>query len=294
MAARLDVPGRAVVVGADGSGRSRRAVEWAAGEAERRGAPLLLVCAVAWQVMAEGGVAPPSEDDLLGPARRVVEEELGRVRATHPGVTVTGAAVSGRPAVVLVEASERAGLVVVGAAGHRPVAGPLLGSVSQKVVAHAHGPVAVVREEAPAQMTGPVVVGADPSDPPLETLRFAFDEARRRGVGVVVVCATERARTTHSYSPVVSEFFAAQAEEDLESLTRTVDEMALERGVDAEVRRLAGHPADALIEVAGNRSLVVVGSRGHFGLTGLLLGSVSREVLQRAPAVVVVRERPRE
>jgi nucleotide-binding universal stress UspA family protein len=294
MAARLDVPERAVVVGVDGSGRSHRAVEWAAGEAERRGAPLLLVCAVAWQVMAEGGVAPPGEDDLLAPARRIVEEELGRVRQAHPGVTVSGAAVSGRPSVVLVEASERAALVVVGAQGHRPVTGQLLGSVSQKVVAHAHGPVVVVREEAPAEMTGPVVVGADPADPALEALRYAFDEARRRGVGVVVACVTERARTTHSYSPRVSEFFAMQAEEAMEELTRTVDEMALERGVDVEVRRLAGHPADALLEVAGNDSLVVVGSRGHTGLTGLLLGSVSREVLHRAPAVVVVRVRHHE
>ncbi|WP_418608145.1 hypothetical protein [Georgenia sp. SUBG003] len=64
--------------------------------------------------------------------------------------------------------------------------GPLLGSVSQKVAAHAHGPVMVVREQV-GKLPGPVVVGADPLDPSTEVLRFAFEEARRRDVGVTVV-----------------------------------------------------------------------------------------------------------
>ncbi|PFG39552.1 nucleotide-binding universal stress UspA family protein [Georgenia soli] len=290
----MDVPSGAVVAGFDGSARSRRAVDWAAGEAERHGAPLLVVAAVRPPPMVEGGVSPVTEDDVLAPARREVEAEVARVRREHPGATVDGTAVTGSPAVVLVRASERAGLVVVGARGHGPFAGSLLGSVSQKVLAHAHGPVVVVDEEAPSQLPGPVVVGADPADPPLEALRYAFDEARRRGVGVVVVSAAERTRTAHPYSPRVSEFFASQAAEDQEALRRLVEEMARERGVEAEIRLLPGHPADAILGVAGTESFVVVGSRGHGGLAGLLLGSVSREVLLRAPVAAVVRVRDRD
>lgn len=289
MAARLDVPDNAVVVGIDGSGRASRATDWAADEAERRGVPLLVVCAAEWPAMVEGGVAATSEDDLLEPARLTVEDELERVRRQRPGVAASGTAVKGSPAVVLVEASERAGLVVVAARGLGPYSGPLLGSVSQKVVAHARGPVAVVREEAPAEMTGPVVIGADPADPPLEALRYGFDEARRRGVAAVVVSAAERARTPHPYSRRVSEFFAQQAQEDQVALERLAEEMARDHGVDVDIRWMAGHPADAILGVADTQSLVVVGSRGHHGLAGLLLGSVSREVLQRAPVVVVVR-----
>lgn len=288
MAAELDVPSGAVVVGVDGSGRARRAVDWAAGEAERRGAPLYAVFAVEWPVMVEG-MPPMSEEELLAPARAAVEEELVRVRRDHPDLAASGTAVVGRPSVVLVTASERAGLVVVGARGLGRFTGAILGSVSQKVAAHAHGPVVVVREETPADLPGPVVVGADPADPPLEALRYAFDEARRRGVGVVVVAGDEREVTLDSYAPAVTEFFARQADEDRAALQRTVEQLARDHGVAAEVRRLAGDPARAILEVAGTDSLVVVGSRGHGGLAGLLLGSVSRAVLHRAPVAAVVR-----
>lgn len=293
MTAQVDVPSGAVVAGFDGSARSRRAVDWAAGEAQRHGAPLLLLSAVPTSPLVETGMATVTRDDVLAPMRRAVEEEVARVRQDHSAVTVSGSAVAGSAAVVLVDASERAALVVVGARGRGRFTGSLLGSVSQKVAAHAHGPVVVVHEEAPSQMPGPVVVGADPADPPLEALRYAFDEARRRGVGVVVVTVAERTRTAHPYSTTVSEFFGRQAEEDQEALRQTAEEMAQERGVEVEIRQLAGHPADAILSVAGTESFVVVGSRGHGGLAGLLLGSVSREVLLRAPAAAVVRVRAR-
>jgi nucleotide-binding universal stress UspA family protein len=288
MATRLDVLPGAVVVGFDVSGRSRRAVDWAAGEAERRGAPLQVVSAIEWPVMVEG-VPPMTEDDLLAPLHRAVEEELERVRQGRAAVTASGTAVIENPSVVLVEASKRASLVVVGARGRGPFTGALLGSVSQKVAAHAQGPVVVVHGETPAELSGPVVVGIDPTDPSRDALEYAFDEARRRGVGVIVVSAAEHGRTRYSYSPRVSAFFTQQAEEDQEALRRMADEMALEHGVEVEIRRLAGDPVDAILGVAGADSLVVVGSRGHRGLTGLLLGSVSRGVLHRAPVVAVVR-----
>jgi nucleotide-binding universal stress UspA family protein len=288
MASTLDVLPGAVVVGFDASGRSRRAVDWAAGEAQRREVPLQVVCAIEWPVMVEG-VPPMTEDDLLAPLHRAVEEELGRVRQGRAVVTASGAAVIGNPAVVLVEASRQASLVVVGARGRGPFTGALLGSVSQKVAAHAHGPVVVVHGETPAELSGPVVVGVDPADPSRDVLRYAFDEARRRGVGVIVVSAAEHGRTRYSYSPRVSEFFAQQAEEDHEALRRVAEEIAREHGVEVEVRRLAGDPVDAILGIAGADSLVVVGSRGHRGLAGLLLGSVSRGVLHRAPVVAVVR-----
>ncbi|WP_052436470.1 universal stress protein [Georgenia sp. SUBG003] len=185
MSEELQVPDGAVVAGVDGSQRSAHAADWAAGEAERRGAPLHLLYVFEWPAVTEGydpGVTP----DLRAGADRLLTEQVKTVAANHPGLAATGQMIVSHPAVVLVEASKEAAVVVVGARGLGRFTGPLLGSVSQKVAAHAHGPVMVVREQV-GKLPGPVVVGADPLDPSTEVLRFAFEEARRRDVGVTVV-----------------------------------------------------------------------------------------------------------
>jgi nucleotide-binding universal stress UspA family protein len=52
-----------------------------------------------------------------------------------------------------------------------------------------------------------------------------------------------------------------------------------------------GHPARVLLDAAADAVLLVVGSRGRGGFTGMLLGSVSQHVVARAPCpVVVVRD----
>jgi nucleotide-binding universal stress UspA family protein len=70
---------------------------------------------------------------------------IGQVMGEHPGISVQATIVEGRPAMVLVEASERADLLVVGSRGHGEFAGMLLGSVSEHCVTNAHCPVLVLR-----------------------------------------------------------------------------------------------------------------------------------------------------
>lgn len=290
MAAQLQVPSGAVVVGVDGSDRSVRAVDWAAAEAERRGAPLHLVYAYEWPALTEG-YEPLSSDEMLQPGNRMVDALVARVREEHPGltVTVTGQAALGRPSVVLVDASRRAAVVVVGARGFGRFTGPLMGSVSQKVAAHAHGPVIVVRQQV-ADLPGPVVVGADPEDPPREALTYAFEEARRRGTGVLVVAVGHELPFRAEYPEAALLRASQQVEWAERHLREVVDEVAAAHdGVPVEIRISNAYPVDAIVEAAGTDSLVVVGSRGHGGLASVLLGSISRGVLHRAPVVAVVR-----
>jgi nucleotide-binding universal stress UspA family protein len=69
--------------------------------------------------------------------------------------------------------------------------------------------------------------------------------------------------------------------------------MAEERGLSATTRLLIGEPEKKIVEFADwvGADLIVVGSRGHGGITSALLGSVSRGILHEAKRpVLVVRE----
>lgn len=89
----------------------------------------------------------PSDYDPGADASRLVTAAEASVRALHPVLACSGVVVQGPPPVVLVDASRRARLLVVGSRGHGELAGMVIGSVSQHCVTHAHCPVVVVRGE---------------------------------------------------------------------------------------------------------------------------------------------------
>jgi nucleotide-binding universal stress UspA family protein len=137
-----------VVVGVDDSDNSRAALAAAAEQARLRGCPLHVVRA--WGLANapkpptwEPGYVPPFseyeeavEHWLEGQVRSVLGEDHGLEVRLHP--------VHAAPAGVLVDASRRADLVVVGARGLGGFLGLVLGSVSDQLVRHAHCPVLVV------------------------------------------------------------------------------------------------------------------------------------------------------
>ncbi|MFF3934710.1 universal stress protein [Streptomyces phaeofaciens] len=126
-----------VVLGVDGSPDGDEAVDVAFAEAARRQAELVAVHA--WQ----------PDEDSPGIARESAEQLLARAIAGRtdscPDVTVRRDPAVGRAREVLLEASEPAQLLIVGARGRGGVAGLFLGSVSQAMMTHAHCPVVIVR-----------------------------------------------------------------------------------------------------------------------------------------------------
>ncbi|WP_422733641.1 universal stress protein [Micromonospora sp. WMMD558] len=121
-----------VLVGVDGSEAAELAVGYAAEEAARRGAELV--------------VAHVDRPDEEGPAQTgdLVETAAAAARGSHPGLTVAvRLLLADKPEPALIEASSGAALVVVGTRGRGGFAGMLLGSVSQSLVQHAHCPVLV-------------------------------------------------------------------------------------------------------------------------------------------------------
>ena len=161
---------RPVVVGVDGSEIAWTALDWAAAEAHITARPLLIVHA--GDVTATETAPAPYGRELLGDAvARLAEGDLRIPIATElrPGA----------PDELLLELSREADLLVVGTARPGRLNPLALGSVPQRVLGRSRCPVVVVRQ--PGIPDGPVLVGVSSSAGGLAAMRFAAEEARRRG-----------------------------------------------------------------------------------------------------------------
>lgn len=134
------------------------------------------------------------------------------------------------------------------------------------------------------------MVGVDGSEASVKALRWAIEEARLRGATVRAVHAWSypRVSTYHEAAHALAAPLAEQAEAVLD---RVVQEAA-EGEHDVEIQQVTveGPAAAALVEASSEASLLVIGSRGLGGFSGLLLGSVSHQAASHAScAVVIVR-----
>jgi nucleotide-binding universal stress UspA family protein len=170
----------AVVVGYDGSATAVDALEWAATEAARRRARLVVLHASDLALL----LAPAGRPGWVGHvpdtlAQQVTNDGADRARKLAPELDAEAMTPVENPSGALAQASRTAALVVVGNRGHGPVTGPLLGSVAYSVATHAHCPVVVVRGESEEglETEAPVVVGVDGSPGAEEALQFAARHA---------------------------------------------------------------------------------------------------------------------
>ena len=131
-----------------------------------------------------------------------------------------------------------------------------------------------------------IVVGVDGSDTSRQALVWAIDEARRREAVVEAIHAWHQPFVT-GYAELGEMGlgdYLTEAEATLSAALRAVDTT----GVAVEGRVLAGGPSQVLVEQAKGAALLVVGSRGRGGFSGLLLGSVSQQAAHHAPCPVVI------
>ncbi|MFC0099035.1 universal stress protein [Micromonospora marina] len=285
--------GEEILVGYDGSADAAVALNWALDEAGRSGRPVRLAYVFEWLTVTGWigpGVAPGVWPDEA--ARQQVEELVRKAAdaaADRPGLTVHGEVFDGPPALVLQERSAEAGMLVLGSRGHGGFGGLLAGSTAVSVTAHAHCPVVVVRDGQTAT-SGPVVVGSDGSESALRALGFAVERAAQRDVPLRVLRAWEPPGdrwVPPDFDPeqvAASERAAAEAE--LAPWRESFPD------VPAEIEAVPGSASSLLVEASRSAQLVVVGSRGRGGLRGMLLGSVSQQLIQHSHCpVAVVRER---
>jgi nucleotide-binding universal stress UspA family protein len=285
---------RPVVVGVDGSEESLRAVEWAAREADRHGAPLRIVSAPAMPPrMYASDEAPPTVAKVLGNVpRRALGEAITRSREVAPDLLVDADLLTGPPAIAVTGSGSGALMLVVGARGAGGFAAMVLGSVSRYAAMHACCPVVAVREETSAVHREVVVGIRDPHDT-AATLAFAFEEAALRGATLVAV---------HAWYWFPSPFGTPGAEEtpgspaDLgkvsadagRNLTETLREWR-QKYPDVPLREdvVRGHPARVLASYTARSDLVVIGRHnGHD--TGPAVGAVQHGVLNHAHGPVAI------
>jgi len=276
---------RPVVVGVDGSASAYRAVEWAVGEAHRRGVGLRLVRAFSWTTADHPtGWVARYRDEMLDVSRRQVARAVRVAADTRPDVEAESQVEIGAPIEVLSSEARRAQLLVLGDRGLGEVAGLVLGSVAVSLAARGACPVVVVRGER-AGADGPVVVGVDGSPVSEAALAFAFDAAAARGVDLVAV---------HAWSPTaIDEELASLVEWDASVESAVLAERLAGWGQkypQVAVRRtvVRDGAVRALVTASAGAQLVVVGSRGRGNAAGLLLGSVSHGVLHGAHCPVAV------
>jgi nucleotide-binding universal stress UspA family protein len=137
---------------------------------------------------------------------------------------------------------------------------------------------------------GVIVVGIDGSEGSVEALRFALAEARLRGVELKAVGGwhVPPAAYGSGWAPAPNDI------DEFRKLAQIAVDKSLEEagaagsGVAVTSVLREGQAADVLCDEAGRDDLIVVGTRGLGSVKGLLLGSVSQQVLHNAPCPVVV------
>ncbi|MGW4065164.1 universal stress protein [Amycolatopsis sp. NPDC004747] len=279
-----------VVVAVDGSETAAAAALWAAGEAARRHASLLVFTAYGYEDAAFGGkMSPPS--DWLRIKEAEADELLRTTRATLeaavPGLAVSTEASDRGPVPGLLAVSARARMLVTG----EPVgaiAGLFSGSPDVDLAAKAHCPVVVVRGN--ESVDGPVVVGVDGSPLSEAAIAWAFEEASLRNAPLVALYTWHDGDTAGLFSDGNVAF---QGEAVQDSGRRLLAQRLAgwqEKYPDVRVERRVEHdkPRSRLLSESHGAQLVVVGSRGRGGFTGLVLGSTSQALLHHASCPVMV------
>ncbi|WP_156756148.1 universal stress protein [Actinokineospora pegani] len=297
------LPPSPVLVGVDGSASAEHAAKWAAVEAERRKVPLRLLFALNLAIYAQArgfGVPRDFLEVIKADGHRVLDELRDSIGGAHPALVVETELRDCDAVPALVGESATACLVVLGSRGLGGFSGILVGSTAVALAARGRCPVAVIRggaDDAGPAPAGPVVVGVDDTPTGEVALAAAFDQASSRGADLVAVRAWQVSSiAVHAHAHQYTKDWSAMEDRERESLDARVAGWS-EKYPEVAVRRVVSRhrPVRGLLENSVDARLLVVGSRGHGGVAGVLLGSTSQALIYHAtcPLLVVRATDPR-
>jgi len=307
-----------IVVGHDGSVGAERALTFAAVIAESLRVPVTI--ARVWggepqpPSLAQLIEEPRSFDSVVSEVTEQLVSNCESVTNEHPDLAVAYAVAHGSASQVLCELSQHERMLVIGSRGLGSIAGLLLGSVGNHCLHQSKRPVLVVpRSEHPITSAKPseptsgpshlgvstipqvapgsIVVGFDGSQHSKRALTEALDLAEQMSAPVVVIQSWSidtapkgsiwKEGYVSSY-PEINQEVVTQLEHDTGAIEQAYGHLAIQH------RAVLGHPAEVLVRASESAMMLVVGSRGRGGFTGLVLGSVSTHCAQRAQCPVLV------
>ena len=144
------------------------------------------------------------------------------------------------------------------------------------------------------RMFSAIVVGTDGSETAREAVRQASVLAKTLGARIHLVSAYEPApegRLREERQEVPEDLqWMVNPREDVNATLEQTGEQLGEDGVEVETHAREGDPADAILDVAEEKSadLIVVGNKGMTGAKRFLLGSVPNKVSHHAPCSVMI------
>lgn len=259
------------------SGAALSAALWAAEQCARTGAALHLVACV-----EDGTLQQRVPASLL---RHVAAAVADRV----PGIEIITRLLDGAPAAALITVSADARLIVIADADSAQGRSDVR-AVSWALASHGQCPLVLWRASTDGGLSSPVVVGVDGSQISGGALEFALDEASWRQVPLVVVMAwSDVYLDVQRHVVGVITDWRAVAEDSRRMLAEQLAG-AREHYPDLDIEQVLTHdrPVRALLKEAANAQLLVVGSHGRGGFPDMLLGSVSRALIDYAPCPLAV------
>ncbi|AKV55571.1 universal stress family protein [Bifidobacterium actinocoloniiforme DSM 22766] len=291
---------KAILVGVDGSDASYKATWWAANYAKHAGLTLQIVCAYSlpsyaavsfdatYTTMGDDAAAHSDAQEILSKAKAIADEQ---------GVEAVTLIVTGDPSSVFVELSRNYNLIVIGNRGKGGLAERLLGTTSSSLPAYAYCPIVVVPYTDDDgnlmhlnNQIRKVAVGSDESKWGLKALQIAAEFAANWDATLDVISAVPNISgltgTGSAEEKSVMDSYLEDLDDRIQPLQQTYPGLKIDKKV------VPGSAVEALTQASRDHDVVVVGSRGRGGFTGLLLGSTSQGLLQHAvsPVYVVPRK----
>lgn len=275
-----------ITIGVHSGGAASTAVDWVIGWHRAQRAQITLVTAFDYLV------------DEVDIDVAILEREAGRIRAALPDARVEIAMADGSVPGVLERSSHEADLLVVGSHRTRHVRSVLTGRLPLRIAEHAACPVVVVPDDWQPR-SGSIVVGVGDDESSDAAVAFAAVQAADLGVDL---------RVLHAWSlPTPSAELPALVIDPAELRSAHGDRLAevagglRERGLQVRESLHEGAAGFALVALAADAGLVVVGTHRTGPIGELLVGSTAASLIRdsRTPVCVVpvgwtdpVTERP--
>ncbi|MDO5099122.1 MAG: universal stress protein [Corynebacterium sp.] len=142
-------------------------------------------------------------------------------------------------------------------------------------------------------VTDIVVVAVDGSDASKNAVRWAANTAAKRDVPLRIAASYTMPQFLYAEGMVPPQELFDELKNETEHTIEEARQIALEVAPDLKIAYTIaeGTPIDMLLEMSKTVTMIVMGSRGLGGLSGMVMGSVSAAVVSHAKCpVVVVRE----